>query len=213
MDTKTLKEIMLQQALTQSDIADILSVKQQAVGQWFSRGSIPAKYHYKLSKHFGIPINGGELVSSVIMDTQKETVDVKKILNIKVSAGNGYSTDGIDEYSDNGTIAVSKDIIGHTMDAEHIRAIQVDGKSMLPTLMPDEYVLIDISKNFYSGDGLYVLNYGGNLIVKRLQYLPINNGTLEIISDNKDFKNYTISLSDDQTTLYILGRVICQITK
>ena len=208
MEIQTLKEIMLQQALTQIDIASILGIKQQAVGQWFSRGSIPLKYHFKLSQHFGINKDIPELVKKPIEDN----VEVKKILNIKVSAGSGYDTTGIDEYSDNGVISVSKHIIGHN-NVDNMRAIKVDGKSMLPTLMPNEYVIIDITQNLYRGDGIYVLNYGGNLIVKRLQYLPINNGTLEIISDNKDFNSYKISLNDDQTTLYIIGRVICQITK
>lgn len=213
MEAKTLKEIMLQKSLTQLDIADILGIKQQAVGQWFTRNKIPDKYHYKLAKHFGLSTNIEDFGSPPSTETNKETVDVKKILNIKVSAGSGYPIDSIDEYSDDGTIAISRAIIGYPIKVENIRAIRVDGKSMLPTLIPDEYVLFDISKNFYSGDGLYVLNYGGNLIVKRLQYLPINNGTLDIISDNKDFKSYKVSLSDDQTTLYIVGKVICQITK
>lgn len=206
MNIETLKEIMLQKGLVQADIAKILGIKQQAVGQWFSRGRIPLKYHYMLKKHFGLhhPPN---------ITKEENNIDVKKVLNIKVSAGTGYETSSIDEYDESETISVSRNILGSLRKADNIRAIKVDGKSMLPTLMPDEYVLIDITKNFYSGDGIYVLNYGGNLVVKRLQFLPINNGTLEIISDNKDFKSYKVVLNDDQTTLYIVGKVICQITK
>jgi len=213
MRIETLREIMVDEKLTQADVAQKLNIKQQAVGQWFSRNSIPLKYHAKLSNIFGLKLDMEEVIrqASIESKEKEECISIQKIHNIAVSAGSGYGVDCIDEFYDTDTLQISKFSVPNGIEPKFLRAIKVDGKSMLPTLLPNEYVIIDTSQRRYSGDGLYVLNYGGNLLVKRLQFIPIDNGTLEIISDNPQFKSHRVALNDDQTTLYIIGRVICQI--
>ena len=218
MTVEELREIMLERRLTQSDVAKMIGTGQQAVGQWFTRKEIPLKWHSLLRdrlllgklKDLKIDVEHyKELASSY----NEDMVDVRKIANISVSAGSGYLIDSIDDYNEVNTLQISQYSLPSGADASSLRAIKVDGKSMLPTLMPDEYVIIDVSQKRYIGDGLYVVNYGGNLLVKRLQFIPSNGGTIEIISDNPEYKSYKLVMNDDQTSLYIIGRVIAQVTR
>jgi transcriptional regulator with XRE-family HTH domain len=173
-----LREIMLERRLTQSDVAKTVGTGQQAVGQWFTRKEIPLKWHRLLKDRL---LNDAKPMDNIDMERFKnlaeenlptETLHVKKIANINVSAASGYSIDAIDEYIDTDTLQISQYSLPNHYNIQHLRAIKVDGKSMLPTLIPDEYVIIDVSQKKYVGDGLYVVNYGGNLIVKRLQFIP-----------------------------------------
>ena len=85
-----------------------------------------------------------------------------------------------------------------------MRIIQVDGYSMIPLLLPDSWVIFEES-DVWRGDGLYVLNYDNELMVKLLQKLP--NGNLEIISANKDYKSFVIE-RDTQSVVRIVGKVL-----
>jgi len=219
MTIEELREIMTERRLTQGDIAKLIGTGQQAVGQWFTRKEIPLKWHkilnekLLLQKLSGVKIDIEQFKTLAEQNCPKEVMEVRKIANINVSAGSGYAIDCIDEYNDIDTLQISQYSIPNHYNIDNLRAIKVDGKSMLPTLIPDEYVIIDIAQKRYVGDGLYVVNYGGNLLVKRLQYIPSNGGTIEIISDNPEFKSYKIVMNDDQTSLYIIGRVVAQITR
>lgn len=217
MTIEELREIMAERRLTQSDIAKMIGTGQQAVGQWFTRKEIPLKWRSLLkSKLIEQQLKGVKIdidhYKTLASKNSDDLIDIRKIANISVSAGSGYAIDSIDEYSDIDTLQISQYSIP-SCDVTKLRAIRVDGKSMLPTLMPDEYVIIDIGQKRYVGDGLYVVNYGGNLLVKRLQYIPLNGGTIEIISDNPEYKSYKLVMNDDQTSLYIVGRVIAQVTR
>lgn len=82
--------------------------------------------------------------------------------------------------------------------------MRVDGYSMMPMLYPDSWVIAEISKEF-QGDGLYVVNFSGNFMVKVVQKSP--KGVLDIISINKDYKSYTIG-EDDDREIQIAGKVL-----
>ncbi|EPB0291980.1 S24 family peptidase [Campylobacter jejuni] len=59
----------------------------------------------------------------------------------------------------------------------------------------------------YQGDGLYILNFDNQLMVKLLQLDPISK-VLDIISVNKDYKSYSLDLKDSQVELIIQGKVL-----
>ncbi|EIW2192513.1 helix-turn-helix transcriptional regulator, partial [Campylobacter coli] len=84
--------------------------------------------------------------------------------------------------------------------------IKVDGYSMVPMLLPDSWVVFEETHE-YQGDGLYILNFDNQLMVKLLQLNPINK-ILDIISVNKDYKSYSIDLRDSQVEIIIQGKVL-----
>lgn len=87
---------------------------------------------------------------------------------------------------------------------EHIKILKVIGDSMEPTISNGDFVWVDISCNYPSGDGIYLFCIGDMLVVKRVQINPFDN-TLEILSDNSKYKPIRTT---NYQTVSVLGRVI-----
>ncbi|MDR1975567.1 MAG: helix-turn-helix domain-containing protein [Campylobacteraceae bacterium] len=134
----------------------------------------------------------------------EETVRIN-ILSQRASAGTLSSIEDTEVFDTHETFVISQIAFKTPANAANLRTTQVDGYSMLPILLPDNWVIFDITKNTYSGDGLYVLNWRNVLMVKILQLS--NKGTLEIISRNADYKSWEVD-PDDQSVFQIIGKVI-----
>jgi len=191
--------------ITQEELADKLGEKQQTISAWFTRGNIPRLKMPKLLNAINMDIK--EAVKS---ESTGDVISVR-IATIEAGAAHALDVDCIDEFTNDGSVQLLLNSSAY-LDINGLIAIRVNGKSMLPTLMPDDMVVIDMNKNFYSGDDLYVFNYAGNLLVKRLQYNPSNNSFM-VTSDNKLFDTYSINLSEDQSHFKIVGRVISTISR
>ncbi|EAH4874488.1 helix-turn-helix domain-containing protein [Campylobacter coli] len=140
-----------------------------------------------------------------LKETEKESFYYIPKLNISASAGGGNELEGLECYESGELMAIDKAFF-KTPPSASIKAIRVDGYSMTPMLFPDSWVIFEESADF-KGDGLYVLNYNGQLMVKLLQLNPFEN-ILEIISVNKEYKSYSIKLDESQTPLFIKGKVL-----
>ncbi|WP_142847252.1 helix-turn-helix transcriptional regulator [Telmatospirillum sp. J64-1] len=81
--------------------------------------------------------------------------------------------------------------------------IRVSGDSMWETLHDGDHVLVDRTKTTPSRDGIYVLRYGDELLVKRIM-VRLEGGSIDVISDNPRYPSQTVS----PTSLSILGRVV-----
>lgn len=64
-------------------------------------------------------------------------------------------------------------------------------------------IFVDISTQFFDGDGVYVFTYKGDLYVKRQQKL---GDYLLVISDNPTYKDWEIK-EENYEQLYIQGKV------
>ena len=78
---------------------------------------------------------------------------------------------------------------------------QVSGDSMQPTLNSGDWAVADISQNFISSDGLYLIRTAAGLSVKRI-LAGLND--ISIISDNTNYPNFSANVGEIQ----ILGRII-----
>lgn len=134
---------------------------------------------------------------------QRDQIFIRQ-LSSNVGAGESVDIDGVEVYDTEVLIPFSKMLFRLKPDVEKLRCMRVSGYSMIPMLYPDSWVIADINKEF-KGDGLYIINYSGNFMVKLLQKAP--DGTLEIISINKEYKSYEIG-PDDDTQAYIIGKVL-----
>lgn len=89
-----------------------------------------------------------------------------------------------------------------TIAPENIKMLRVYGDSMEPTLSDGDWVLVDISRNFFDSDGIFLIRLSTGLAVKRIQ------GTLGtdvvICSDNAKYKPITASARE----VVIVGKVI-----
>ena len=78
---------------------------------------------------------------------------------------------------------------------------QVDGDSMTPTVNTGDWAIADMSQNFISSDGLYLIRTASGLMVKRIQS-GLNN--IIIRSDNPAYGELTANVGE----ISVLGRVI-----
>lgn len=83
--------------------------------------------------------------------------------------------------------------------------ISARGDSMLPTFNNGDVLFVDPAVNRYDGEGIYVFTAADGLKVKRLQSL--SNGSLKIISDNKQHYDVEILSGQDLEYIRICGRV------
>lgn len=65
--------------------------------------------------------------------------------------------------------------------AENFRAAVVRDATMSPTLVPGDCVLVDVSKNVYSSDGVYCLQTSAGFVLRRVTFKL--NGTLVVSAD------------------------------
>lgn len=126
-------------------------------------------------------------------------------LSSAVGAGESVDINGVEVYDTDILVPFSQMLFKvRPKKADRIRCMQVDGYSMVPMLFPDSWVIADVTAKF-EGDGLYIINYCDNFMVKLLQKSP--DGTLHIKSVNKDYESYDIGLDDD-AQVYIVGKVL-----
>ncbi|ECL1831152.1 LexA family transcriptional regulator [Campylobacter jejuni] len=140
-----------------------------------------------------------------LKETEKESFYYIPKLNISASAGGGNELEGLECYESGELMAIDKAFF-KTIPSSSIKAIRVDGYSMTPMLFPDSWVVFEETHK-YQGDGLYILNFDNQLMVKLLQLNPISK-ILDIISVNKDYKSYSIDLRDSQVKIIIQGKVL-----
>ena len=94
-------------------------------------------------------------------------------------------------------------------DPEYLKMLKIFDDSMEPTLEIGDQVILDCKygeNGITLPDGIYALNINGQLLVKRLQSLP--KGILRIVSDNRSYEPFQLSVEDTPEEIKIIGRVV-----
>ncbi len=192
-----------------NQLAKYLKIENSLIAGWEKRGKIPEKYVYKISQDSNLPyeyfINNTNKNEYNVNNNKRDAnfYSIPK-LNISASAGGGNELIGLEEYETGEMLELSKAFFKTT--PKNVKAIKVDGYSMVPMLLPDSWVVFEETHE-YQGDGLYILNFDNQLMVKLLQLDPISK-VLDIISVNKDYKSYSLDLKDSQVEIIIQGKVL-----
>lgn len=153
----------------------------------------------------GEMFGSSEDASNSIIDAPHQIISVP-IMSIKASAGSGREQH---EIVTNGELLIDRMLFKVLPNLKNIQAIEVEGDSMYPTLKDGDYVVIEKNSNF-SGDGIYVLQYDGVLLVKRLQ---ADIDGIEILSDNQSYGKRKYDPNDDQRLFNIAGKVILRMQR
>lgn len=217
---KKLREVL--EIGSQEALADIVNLKRSRIAD-IERGKVKQlKAEEALQFEEKLLINGWWLLTgkgdylykeSNMPPVEYENVDVPDVtidsypipaLSVKASAGEGNDLEGIDSFDTDRKINIDK-MLFNGRPQEKLRAIQVDGYSMAPMLMPDSWVIFERDRG-YEGDGLYIINWRNVLMVKQIQ-LDMQNGRFQINSTNKDYESYRVD-PDDQSVFKIIGKVI-----
>ncbi len=122
-----------------------------------------------------------------------------EVLNVKASAGAGIENHIVEVID---TIILDKNLFKTPINPNKIKLIQVSGDSMFPTLNDGDFVVIDEAKS-HGVDGIYAINLHNQILIKRLKFKL--DGTIQIISDNKDYEMEIYNPKETQIPLHIIG--------
>lgn len=145
-------------------------------------------------------------VNPDVLSSVSRAMVTAPILSVKASAGRGNEHY---EVITNGELLIDRMLFKIIPNLKNIKAIEVEGDSMRPTLSEGDYVVIEENPEF-TGDGIYVLQYDGVLLVKRLQS---DIDGIEILSDNQNYKTRKFNPNDDQQSFNIMGKVILRMQR
>ena len=186
---------------TDKEMCKILKIPYGTLDTWKNRKEIPAKRLIEFADKLNISVD--ELKNGNTTESN-DTFSIKKITSYFASAGGGNEINDIEVYDTDEVLQIDKAFF-KLPPSKNARAIRVDGYSMVPMLLPDSWVIFEEQSEF-KGDGLYVINYSGQLMVKLLQLTP--KGILRVISKNEDFESYEIKVNENNQYFHIVGKVI-----
>lgn len=144
---------------------------------------------------------------------------VSSIPEIDVRAGMGGGGEAaVDYWHDGNGNSQQADAVKEKwqLPTEHIRVtlhtppeaaaiIQVEGDSMAPTLHSGDHVMINTADTRPSPPGIFAINDGLGLVVKRLEFIPHTDPMIcRVSSDNKHHAEYERSAEE----LQVIGRVV-----
>ncbi|MDD5359849.1 MAG: S24 family peptidase [Sulfurovaceae bacterium] len=204
-----LKEIRAKQGLTQTEFGDKIGLKQSQIRDIETgKQKVSVDLAETMEKKFNIDgwwlLTGkGQMHSDDVKTIQKDKDTISMpLIRGHVQAGKGNDIDGI-RYDIVETMTISKSLF-KTPPLGSVRVIKVDGYSMVPMLYPDTFVIFDECHEFRT-DGLYIINYDNELMVKLIQIDP--RGSIHIKSVNPDYQSWTVQ-RDEQVFFSIVGKVL-----
>lgn len=152
------------------DLANALGIARNTVQNWKIRGKIPEVIMLKAQQ-----------IADEKGYVSKENNNFVELdfYDVEVSAGHGALV--IQEEKDN-SIVFSREFIDKELgvNASNVFLMPVKGDSMIPTLKNKAMIMVNKIEEF-SGDGIYVFRFDGQLMVKRLQFTKHG---LNVVSDN-----------------------------
>lgn len=230
---ENIKALRVEKDWTQGDLAKFAGVSIETIKRYENGKTNPTNDNLsKIANALGVEIKNlydGASPSVSLSQKNNMSLSVKKVspslsnlkkteadqifhdqilirkLSSAVGAGESVDINGVEVYDTDILVPFSQMLFKvRPKKIDRIRCMQVDGYSMVPMLFPDSWVIADVTAKF-EGDGLYIINYCDNFMVKLLQKSP--DGTLHIKSVNKEYDSYDIG-PDDDAQVYIVGKVL-----
>lgn len=179
--------------LTQGELAKKIDVTQQSIYALEAGKTKKTPYILELAK--ALKTSPEWLLTGKGEDSLNtegyENLFTIQTLDITTIASNGVITNNETieiiqtiEYAKNSAISIFGAI-----PQESIKIINFKGDSMSGTFESGDLVFIDITKNFFDGDGIYAFVFDSVLYIKRLQAQPQQ---YRVISDNPNYEKWSI---------------------
>ena len=201
-----IKEIRQSKELTMTDVEIRAGLKVGNISriekgtQWVSEDSL-----YAIARALDVPV--ADLFTDKSTDNNKTGYITFQRLNVEASAGPGSEPVAYPDVLQEIRVLESwaRQTLGN-VDPNKVKIITCKGDSMAPTVRPGDIVFVDISVKHFQAEGIYVLAWQNQLLLKRLNALF--DGRLAIQSDNEtNYKTeYVKAEQSDQLT--ICGKVL-----
>ncbi|MEQ6344539.1 S24 family peptidase [Vibrio cyclitrophicus] len=177
-----------------TDLSKALGVSPSTVRTWRSREKIPENIFLKAEEIAQERDGFGTPKGYMTLD----------FYDVEVSAGHGALVEREEKSTE---IVFSEEFISKSIgvNPNEVFLMPVRGDSMAPTLKNQALVMVHKVDEF-SGDGVYVFRFDGQLMVKRLQFMP---KVIKVVSDNPTYENWEL-LKDDlkNEDFQIIGEVV-----
>ncbi|WP_340619310.1 XRE family transcriptional regulator [Xenorhabdus siamensis] len=225
-----LKLAMKERGFTQASLAEAVGMSQPSIWKLTSGKASRSRHIVEIAKTLMVDPEWLTTGSGSMMTNAEEQINndeytsqnnkVIKQFNSKITS-RSYKVDLLDIQTSAGpSVMVNSEFIEticsieYTDDearrifggipAESIRMLTVSGDSMSGTFEPKDQIFVDITKNYFDGDGIYIFIFESELFIKRLQR---QYKKLAIISDNQKYETWYLSEEEAQE-LFIQGKVM-----
>src|SRR5574344_1733918 len=190
------------------DVAAALNLSKQSLSILKKKNYVQYEEIEKFCAIRKISINWvlfDQLPKSLEEQTEKYS-RIKYFNEINASdGGGGFNYDENFEYLNIDKKIVNSLYKSNNSNTEYIIALNVIGDSMEPTLLNKEVIVFEKNNTDISKGGIFIISTNIGLLVKRVS-LKLD-GSIEIISDNKNYNSEIIQKSE-LDTIQILGKVV-----
>lgn len=200
----------------QREIADILGIRVNVIGQRASRGSeFSVEDVRKIEKHYGVDLfhqkKMGEMIENLAQDytakkmqelSQGNCVKVVFRPNVFLSAGYGFEVmDENQEYMclDERLFITDR---GTRINPKNCEVVTVSGNSMSPEYRHGDRVILDKSINEFIDGHIFAFRYNGECFIKEICLV---GKRVKAIPLNKEYDPFFIEPDED---VKILGRIV-----
>ncbi|MFD1384305.1 S24 family peptidase [Rhodanobacter aciditrophus] len=192
-------------AESNTQLCEALGVSASGVKNWKNRNVIPYKEVCTTALEKGVSLEWlltgkGEMMESG--STAKHYSVPQYAIQASAGGGSLVEAEAIEQH-----LTLSREWLAREgINSNDLIGIYARGDSMEPTITNGDSLLIDRTQNIVGSDGgIYVINYEGELFVKRVQKLL--DGRVAVTSDNHHHMSIEIS-KHDLDRLTIIGRVV-----
>lgn len=190
------------------DVADILGLSKESLSHMKKRNSMPYEAVAYFCAQRKISINWllfDQMPQSLEEETSKFAY-VRYLKDFHASAGGG----AFNEKFSHEALLIDHVFLHNlyrssSYNADNLLALHVIGDSMESTLCDRDIILCDQSEKDISKGGIFVVSTVAGVFVKRIALKT--DGSIELISDNKNYNSEIIAL-DEMDSFEIVAKVV-----
>ncbi len=139
--------------------------------------------------------------------SEEPQIDIIKVPILDIKASAGYGIEGIDNPNIIDYLNISKHLLGR-YSPNKVICLEIQGDSMEPDFRSGDYVLCAVG--VIEANGFYVINIGGNILFKRLQFIKREKILIKSINPAYDTEEI---FSDEKIYFGIIGKVFRHIRR
>ena len=193
--------------VSQRQLALAIGISPQSVQQWAKGLAKPSSDRVEsVAEFFDVTpsyLMFGEEVAGQELDDGTVSIPV---LNVRGSCGINHAiTDMVEMVK---LLRVAKKWLVEKVGMVNFKKLHIItavGDSMSPTFSDGDFVIVDTSKTEVIGDGVYAVQAGGGIFIKRVQRKL--DGGVTLLSDNEKYKPMDVPV-EDLESMSVIGKCI-----